>query len=68
MLPKWIEELKDINHDPNGTEIERMLKALSIAWEALENIKNSKGPSDVNTAMEAMRRITDLDGLRERGK
>jgi hypothetical protein len=55
-LPAWVEKLTSKN-DLGCGDIDNLMTALSIAWEALENFK---GPTNEGIALEALRRIEEL--------
>lgn len=64
-LPKWLEELK---HCPDGPEhcagcmkIPDLIQALSIAWEALENVRHGDTIMTTHQITSiAMRRIEEM--------
>lgn len=74
-LPKWVKQLglTDIDSPPyKQMELEKLVNALSIAWEALEqnvefNMRDAEGPElraqnegNYRRSKEAMRRIEEM--------
>lgn len=55
-LPAWMEDCK------HGKGYLKVFKALSIAWEALEDIRDNNSADTVIKVMKAMRRISEMGG------
>lgn len=60
-LPKWVEDELSRWSSKHGKGYLNLFKALSIAWEALEQIYEGTTESDILTAKEAMRRISEME-------